>query len=373
MHKITFYPVGNANCCLIELENGQLILFDYFNLGNSDDDNDLRIDTASEIKAILDEKNRDNIDIVAITHIDKDHLGGASDFFYLEHAQKYQSDERIKIDTLWIPAGAILEEGAKDESRIIRTEARYRFKEGKGIRVFSRPKKLERWLNAQNPKLTIEDRKHLITDAGKIIPDFSKSNEGVEFFVHSPFAHRQNNNELIDRNGDCFVVQATFLSNGIETKVILTGDIHWESLDDLIKITKQHNNESRLEWDIYSLPHHCSYLSLASDKGTKKTEPTENIKWLLEEQGQNKGIIIVCSSKPIPTGDTTQPPHYQAANYYKNCAKNIDGEFIVTMEHPKVSAPKPLVITIDGSGSTVKKQTNYGVSLITNRPTPRAG
>ena len=120
MHKLIFYPINNANCILIELDNGQLILFDYANPGDPQNDKDKRIDTASEIKALLKEKNRNNIDIVAFTHIDLDHIGGASELFYLQHAQKYQSDARIKIDNLWIPAGVILEERTEDEARIIR-------------------------------------------------------------------------------------------------------------------------------------------------------------------------------------------------------------------------------------------------------------
>ena len=211
MSKLTCYPIGNANCILIELDNGQLILFDYANPGDSKNGDDKRIDTATEIKAVLKAKNRSNIDVVVFTHIDLDHIGGASDFFYLEHAKKYQSDDRIKIDTLWIPAGVILEEGTEDEARIVRAEACYRLRQGQGIRVFSRPEKLESWLNKQNPKLTLEDRKHLIDDAGKLVPGFSKDKEGVEFFLHSPFATRQNDNEVIDRNGNCIVVQANFL------------------------------------------------------------------------------------------------------------------------------------------------------------------
>ena len=28
MHKVTFFPLGNADCCLIDLHGGQKILFD---------------------------------------------------------------------------------------------------------------------------------------------------------------------------------------------------------------------------------------------------------------------------------------------------------------------------------------------------------
>ena len=370
MPKLIFYPVDNADSCFIELDNKQLILIDYANLGDLENKEDLRIDLESEIKETLKQKNKDNIDVVAFTHLDRDHIGGASTLFYLEHAPKYQDNDRLKIDTLWIPASAILEEGAEYEARIIRAEARYRLKKGKGVRVFSRPQKLEAWLNQQG--LSLESRKHLITDAGKTIPEFTTNQHGVEFFVHSPFAKRLNDKEVIDRNSDCIVIQATFLCGDEKTKVILTGDIPYEGLSEIVSITKYHNNEHRLEWDIYAVPHHCSYLSLASDKGTHKTQPTEEIKWLLEQQGQQRGIIV-SSSKIIPNEDTTQPPHRQAAKYYQECADNIDGDFLVTMEHPNKSAPKPLIINIDRFGVTVEKKSFSGVPSIISNPAPRAG
>lgn len=372
MHKTTFFNVNNGNCFLIELENSQLILFDFANPGNSKSSN-LTIDTVAEIKAILKRKGRNYLDVVAFTHLDSDHIGKASEHFYFDHVTKYQSDERIKINSLWVPAGAILESDAVDEASIVRREACYRLKQGKGIRVFSRPQKLEQWLNNQKPSIALDERKHLICDAGKPVPGFDKAVNGVEFFVHSPFAHRQDDNELIDRNTNCIVVQATFLCRNKETKALLMGDMTWEGLDALIGITRFHENEQFLEWDVYALPHHCSYLSLNSEKGVSITKPTENIKWLLEVQSQHKAIIV-SSSKIIPTIDTTQPPHRQAANYYRSCAQKADGKFLVTMEQPSPKEPKPLVIRIDEFGATVEKRINsYAAPAIATKSTPRAG
>lgn len=79
---------------------------------------------------------------------------------------------------------------------------------------------------------------------------------------------------------------------------------------------------------------------------------------------------MVSTSDPIPDEDTTQPPHRQAANFYKEVATDINGEFKVTMEHPKEEAPEPLVITIDGSKATVKKQHAGAASFITSQRAP---
>ena len=371
MPQITFYPLGNADCCLIDLAGGEKILFDYANVGDPNDSSDLRIDLRRALLDNLADAERDYLDVAAFSHLDRDHIGGASEIFYLEHAAKYQSGNRIKIGTLWVPAATIIEEGAEDEARVLRAEARHRLKEGKGIRVFSRPEKLKEWLTTQG--LTLDSRRHLISDAGQVVPDFNLVRHGIEFFIHSPFASRLDNGELIDRNTDAIVMQAIFQVDGIQTKLILGSDADHEALAAIVAVTKFHKNEPRLEWDVVKLPHHSSYLSLGPEKGIDKTKPVAEVAWIFEEQGR-RGGKIVSTSKPIPaTGDDVQPPHRQAANYYRDVVRRLDGEYLVTMEHPKVSAPEPLVIVIDGTKARVKSSGTFGVAAIVTRRPPRAG
>jgi hypothetical protein len=202
--------------------------------------------------------------------------------------------------------------------------------------------------------------------------------DGVEFFVHSPFAKRLNECEVEDRNRDSIVMQATFLDNKTGTKVLLMGDATHDVLSDIVQITKYHGRESRLEWDVVKLPHHCSYLSLGPDKGANKTEPVEEVRYLYEER-RRESAIIVSTSEPIPAKGTPEdkdknPPHRQAANFYKEDV--LDGasdRFKVTMESPSVSAPRPLIIEIDGSGATVKKRAVAAAIVATSRQAPRAG
>ena len=69
--------------------------------------------------------------------------------------------------------------------------------------------RLEKWLRSKG--LTVADRKDLITDAGQVIPGFTRADDGLEFFVHSPFAMRSEDGKIVDRNRDALVVQATFV------------------------------------------------------------------------------------------------------------------------------------------------------------------
>jgi hypothetical protein len=367
MHKLTFFPLGNADCIRIDMESGRQLLFDYAAMRNADDAADRRIDLPTKLREDLTAVKRTSYDVVAFTHLDNDHIKGASEFFWLDHAARYQGAGRIKIQELWVPAAAIIEEGAEDEARILRAEARYRLKAGKGIRVFSRPERLKAWFEKEG--ISIDDRRSLITDAGKLVPGFE--HDAVEFFVHSPFAVRQDDNSIVDRNDDALVLHATFASGGRETKVLITSDITHEVIADVVRMTRKRGNDARLKWDVMDVPHHCSYTALGPEKGTEKTIPVPNVKWLYD-QGQLGGVLV-SGSDAIPDGDTDRPPHRQAAKFYEEVATRIRGEFMVTMQHPTRIAPAPLVIKIDVMGATIEKQIAAGVSVIVSRPAPRAG
>lgn len=376
MHKLNIFPLGNADCCRIDLDGGERILFDCAATRDPADPDDKRIDLHKELRADLNANNRDYFEVVAFTHLDRDHFARATEFFHLDHAAKYQGGDRVKINVMWVPAALITEEAPDDEeARILQREARHRFIKASGIRIFSRPERLRKWCEQNGIKL--EDRLSLITDAGQLAPEFSLDKHGVEFFVHSPFAIRQDDCSVEDRNGNAIVMQATFQVGTTTTRALLMADSTYEALADIVTVTRRKRNEHRLEWDVAKLPHHCSYLSLGPDKGVDQTKPVNEVAWLYEEQGQD-GAIIISTSKPIPTKGSKedadpQPPHRQAANYYKGVLKDSDGAFVVTMEHPKPISPETLIIEIASNGATLKIAAVTGSYIATSRPAPRAG
>jgi hypothetical protein len=377
MHKLTFYPLGNADCCLIELEGEGRILFDYADTRDPEDDEDLRCDLPTLLREKLKSENRDYFNVVAITHLDEDHYKGASELFWLDHAEKYQGEDRVKIETLWVPAAAITEASLeKAEAKILQEEARYRLKKGHGIRVFSRPARLREWCEAN--EVSLDDRLDLITDAGQLVPEFTLEGDGVEFFVHSPFAKRLNDDEVEDRNEDAIVVQATFSVEDVQTRVLLLADVTHEVLSDIVAITRDMKERpERLAWDIAELPHHCSYLALGTEKGEDKTQPGKSVDWLWREQGQEHGIIV-STSNPIPVkgsdeDDDVNPPHRQAANYYREVLSELSGELVVTMQHPNASSPRPYTVEIGKLKANPDKSSLSASDRATTGRTPRAG
>lgn len=361
MHRITCFPLckegshpANAETFRIDLDNGRKVLGDYAHTHDPDDRYDLRCDLASLLKDDLKAAKRDYFDVVMFTHLDDDHVRGAGDFFYFERYSNRQGSERIKMQEIWVPAAAIVETGLDGDAELIRAEARYRLKQQKGIRVFSAPGTLTAWCEKEGLDINELRSLGIVVDAGKLVPGFTLANDGVEFFIHSPFASRTDDGKLIERNKDAILLQAKFTLDGRITRFLITADVTHSELDEIVRMTRLRKNDERLIWDILDIPHHCSYTGIGPEKGTGKTKPTDGVRWL-HEQGQEGGILV-SSSCIIPTGDTQQPPHREAAAYYEGVAADIgDGEFVVTMEHPTKGRPEPLVIEITGGGAALKR------------------
>ena len=149
-------------------------------------------------------------------------------------------------------------------------------------------------------------------------------------------------------------------------------DLGYEVIEDIVRITEYHKRDERLEWDLFHLSHHSSYKSLAEEKGENKTDPVSRVAKLFENHSEHRARMI-STSEPIPSEDTKQPPHRQAANYYRDVADDINGEYTVTMEHPSIKNPKPIIIEIDDDGSTLRKDIGTGVGPIGSSAAPRAG
>jgi hypothetical protein len=357
------------------------VLFDFCHRDKAEDDDTPEIDLKATLKKELGAADRDDFDVVAFTHADLDHIQGSTDFFELQHAKKYHGNGRIKIRELWVPAAMLLEEADIDhqseEYVLLRQEARHRLLEGKDILVFSKPQKLAEWLEpllkARGESASARD--HLFIDAGTVVPGFTLADDGVEFFCHSPFIKHCDDGDII-RNSASLVFNVRFQTGGMQYDYLEVGDADWEDLEDIVRITKYHGNDDRLAWDLYNIPHHCSYLALSDDKGTKETTPKPLVKELLLA-GRRDAYIVSCS-KPIPdtrsSYEDIQPPHIQARKCYEHYLRDVGGrKFLVTMEEPNTRKPEPIVFEVAAGGVSWQRSSTFGAAAIISSRPPRAG
>jgi len=380
-HQVIFYPVGNGDTTQIILSSGRRVLFDFCHREKAEDPSTPEIDLKARLKADLKKADRDYFDVVAFTHADLDHIQGSTEFFELQHAKKYHGEGRIKIHELWVPAAMLVEEADKDhqteEFVLLRQEARYRLLEGKDILVFSKPEAVAEWLEPllKERGEAASARDHLFIDAGTIVPGFTLAKDNVEFFCHSPFIKHCDEGDII-RNRASLVFNVRLRADEQNYDYLEVGDATWEEIEDIVNTTRFHKNEDRLAWDLYNIPHHCSYLALSDEKGDKETEPKPLVKDLLL-MGKRDSYIVSCS-KPIPdTKDAysqTQPPHIQARKAYERYLKEVDGrKFLVTMEEPNGNKPEPITVEITGGGISWIRSESIGAPAIILTSPPRAG
>ncbi|PRE10612.1 MULTISPECIES: hypothetical protein [Pseudomonadota] len=381
VHQVIFYPVGNGDTTQIVLSKGRRVLFDFCHRDKAEDADTPEIDLKARLKEDLKAANRDYFDVVAFTHADLDHIQGSTEFFELQHAKKYHGDGRIKIRELWVPAAMLLEEADNDhqteEYVLLRQEARHRLLEGKDILVFSKPQALADWLEpllkARGESASARD--HLFIDAGTIVPGFTLTKDGVEFFCHSPFIKHCDDGDII-RNSAALVFNVRFNADGSTYDYLEVGDAEYGDLEDIVSTTRYHKNDDRLAWDLFNIPHHCSYRALNEDKGKDETVPTPLVKDLLL-MGKSDAYIVSCS-KPIPdvkdSYEQVQPPHIQARKAYERYLKEVGGrKFLVTMEEPNANKPEPIIFEIGSAGVTWKRSATIGApAILASRP-PRAG
>jgi hypothetical protein len=379
-HKIIFYPVGHGDTCQIVTANGRRFLFDFCHRKCAEDKDDPRIDLKARLQEELKAAKRDYFDMVAFSHADSDHICGSTEFFELQHAAKYQGGDRIRIEELWVPAAMLLDAPTRDqmsqEFAIWRREARHRLLEGKGIKVFSQPKSLMAWLGPalQDRGEPTTARDHLFVDAGTLVNSYSLDADGVEFFSHAPFMKHCDGDKIVC-NDASIVLNIRFRADGQHYDFLQIGDSTWEVLGEIVEITKTHCNQDRLAWNLFNIPHHCSYLALSDEKGDKETEPKPLVKELLLYG--KAGSYMVSSSCPIPDSRdmyvNDQPPHIQARNAYKSYCKKVGGrEVLVTMEQPNAGKPEPITFEVTWGGVSWIKAI-AGAPAVIGTAAPRAG
>lgn len=383
-HKIIFYPVSNGDTSQIILSDGRRFLFDFNHRATGEKDDSPHIDLIKRLRVELREARKLNIDVFAITHTDTDHISGALDFFELRHADKYQVGDRIKLDTLWVPAVVLLDRVAIDERSddfaIWKKEAWHRLMEGKGIRIFSKPAELMKILASKlaEKQLPENARDHLFVEAGQLVKDFLLESDGIEFFCHSPFADHEEDGTTVEHNEESLIFQIRMKVEGTVTDFLQCGDTNWEMLEDIVNITQYYKREDRLKWHLYNIPHHCSYRALSDKKGERETIPKPNVQKLLAYC--HAGAYMVSSSFPISsTADAyeqEQPPHIQARNAYESSLrKNHGTRLLVTMETPNTKEPKPIEYEVGRWGLRLESATSklFGIAGIASVAAPRAG
>ena len=351
MSKIKFYPVDNGDTVLFKVEKTTIQID--ANIRSNDDCYDVMSDLLDEFST--DGEGRYHLDLFMLTHPDEDHCHGIDTYYYLGDPDKY-SDEDLENDLVIIDelmvTPMLFSEATSAPAKALKKEAERRRK----LWDYDSPAKTK----AGNRLVIIgydgDKRYENVTSyiPGETIKKINgKSMFLLEFFVHSPFKDSLVEGRAeADKNETSIVMQARFKYVSTDTQpsalYLFGGDADhyiWEEIQDQ---SSAHDNDDKLDFDIFMAPHHCSwtYFNDVPYKKGETDEPVESSKNLIKEH-KTKGAVIIASSKQIKDDDDN-PPHYPAKEEYEKLIGT--NKFISLAEEPDTKKPKPVVYEVTSSG-----------------------
>lgn len=363
---ITFFPVGDKNggMALLRLNDfyKTVILID---VCIGDEPITDHCDVAQELRDRLptDSEGRPYIDAFILTHRHQDHLQGIQTHFYLGALSDYPKpkdgeDKKIVIRELW-------------SSYHFWKQASENYELCDDAKAFNREMKRRVELFKKNANIQNEGERAIVLGkdpdgkcAGlelitrEIGSEFTTINNRsvstkLQGLVLSPLYQQKDEEDdtFNDKNRQSIVLQLAVKESGYDNKLLLSADAEcfvWETLWDKYK-----TDVKKLEYDILTAPHHCSWHSLSYDSQSEDDDPQVSPEAKKALSQTKTGACIVSQSKTIKDDGEDPPCKAAKDEYIKIVPKD---RFYCTNEYPNEEKPEPLEFNLTGSGPQEKSR-----------------
>ncbi|SCG58199.1 hypothetical protein GA0070609_3425 [Micromonospora echinaurantiaca] len=349
---VVFWPVGTGDSSTVVVTDEVLMQVDLNDRAKADDDDIPEVPVVDLLVEALPtgSDGRPFLAAFVLTHADKDHCSGFADLL-----------DKATIGELWATP-RMWREYLDDGDDADLCEDAKAFHEEVKRRVEAVKKAV-----ADGEEIALGDRvlvvgydtdehKHAYHDLPEeylLKPGISVTKiNGVDYagrfeaFIHAPFK----DDCAAARNETSLSLQVTLTEGGGQDgKVLLFGDLAYETIMKIFKYSEDHDREQYLEWNLLLAPHHCSKRVMYVREDGKDVLKTDILEAF--ERHAREGSVVVASSHPIPAADVdgANPPHKKAADRYKD----YSDRFICTMEWPSVEDPSPVVLGIDANGAQI--------------------
>ena len=378
LHKIKFYPVDNGDNVLLKIGDNTTVIVDCQIRESEENSNgvtiyDVKKDLIKELSK--DPNNNPYVDLFINTHPHQDHCLGFGKNYYHgspdDYTETNRKNEEIIIDELWVTQMFFINDLCDDACDVRKEAKRRRKLFEEGSKESDKYGNRLRIIGYNNEDKTV-DGLHYIP--GDTVETFNgKKNDYLSIFIHAPFK-----SDLVrgkadkDKNATSIVVQMqlrTEKDGDIKSQIIIGGDADHYVWEQILDKSKSHNNEDKLNWDLFLAPHHCSWTFFNDTPYKDNKTPQDYALEFLDYN--NKNAQIIASSTKILDNDKN-PPCYEAKQEYVK--KVGDSKFKNTAEHKNEKAPEPLVYTItEDDGLMLLKSSTAAATTILSSSTPRAG
>lgn len=371
--KVLFFPVGNGDMTLVELESGRKVLIDMNIRAAADDPEDDTPDVAEDLRDRLtrDTEGRLYVDALLISHPDQDHCTGLRGHFHLGPPGEWsKSADKIFIRELWSSPMVFRRASSQhklcDDAKAFNTEARRR------VALF----RAAYGMVSDGDRILIlgEDENGKTDDLGAILikagQTFSRINGHYDFSMTTrllapqPHSDDQDEEEVRSKNHSSTILNFSLTGDGVVDagRFLTGGDAEvaiWERL-----WQRYSTNPSWFLYDILQAPHHCSWHSLSYDSWSEFGEDAavcEDARSALSQT--RRGAVIVASSKPV-IDDANDPPCIRAKREYQAIAKAAGGSFKCVGEHPTEKNPEVMEFEIGENGPRLRSKPMKAAAIV---------
>ena len=362
---LSFFPVGNGDMTLLELESGRKILIDLNIRAAADDLDDETPDVAEMLCNRLkrDTQRRRYVDALLVTHPDKDHCTGLRKHFHLGPPNEWSPRaDKIFVREIWsspmVFRYASRNHGLCDDAKAFNREARRRVQQFRetGGSVIDGNRIL---ILGEDEVGKTDDLKSILICVDQEFSRVNGQNDGsMTARLLGPLRKKEGDDEeVLSKNNSSTILRFSLAGAHVSDKCrfLTGGDAQvtiWE------KLWQRHRlKPDRLSYDILQVPHHCSWHSLSYDSWSELGEKAEVCEDARSALSQTRhGATIVASSDPIKDDDN-DPPCIRARREYVGIVANVNGVFKCVGEYPTEGSPGVMEFEV----------TRYGLKL---RSTP---
>ena len=359
---VTFFPVGekNGGMTLIMLNDTKktTILIDC-SIGDELIADHCDVNQELRDRLPTDSNNRPYVDAFILTHRHDDHVKGFTNHFHTGPLDEYDDkadEKKIVIREMWSSHNFWKPSSAK--YKLCESAKEFNKEMKRRVDLFKEKKKIQP--EGDRAIVIGKDLEGRTDDIGDINYDigdtFTKINNAyisskLQGLILSPIEQQKDEDDecFTDKNRQSIVMQLTVFQGEYSNKLMMAADAEclvWETLWKKFK-----NDKEKLEYDILSAPHHCSWHSLSYDSQSECEDPMtcKDAKKALSQY--KDGAFIVSQSKIIKDSDS-DPPSQAAKDEYLGIV--CEDQFICTNEYPDKKKPEPIEFNLTGNGPQKK-------------------
>ena len=363
-----FWPVGTGDSSTVVVSDQVLMQVDLNDRDKADDEDTPEVPVVDLLVDALPEGDdgRPFLAAFVLTHADKDHCSGFEDLLEKATIGELWATPRMWREYLDDPDAELCADAAAFHEEVKRrVEAvKKAVADGKEIKLGDRV--LVVGYDTDEKKHSYHDlpEEYLLKPGQSITKINGVDHAGrFEAFIHAPFK----DDCAEARNDTSLSLQVTLTEDGGKNgKVLLFGDLAYETIMKIFDYSEAADRAEYLEWDVLLAPHHCSKKVMYVRENNEDVFKPDIMEAF--ERHAREGAVVVASSGVIPEKDKdgANPPHRMAKERYEDYADR----FICTMEWPSIEDPSPVVLGVDDTGAHIVEDE---IVELSSKSTPRPG